>query len=144
MFHTIARTALIAGILHLQSTISSAALTNEQADGLKEHVLHGLLASLTVICPEDWQFKVTARSVACAVAMMIIIDDMAESGYFGRHICPPPEIDYMPLFDAITEYITVKKPAPDERATDVALAGLMRKFPCGTQKDFENSAPAVG
>jgi hypothetical protein len=85
MFHS--RAAIVAGALFLQSIIPSAAITSEQADAIKERLLHGPLAALTVTCPERWQIK----SVACARAFIIINNELAERGHFGRvtsvHLC---------------------------------------------------------
>jgi hypothetical protein len=139
MFYS--RAAIVASALFLQTTIPSAAITNEQANAIKERLLHGPLAALMVTCSEGWQFKV--NSVACAMAMRIIINELEERGHFGRHICPPLGTTYGPAFDAISEYITVTKPAPDERAVDVTLSALMRAYPCRQAtraKSAENGA----
>jgi hypothetical protein len=139
MFYS--RAAIVASALFLQSTIPSAAITNEQADAIKEHLLHGPLAALMVTCREGGQIKV--NSVACAMAMRIIINELEAHGQFGRDICLPLGTRYGPAFDAISEYITVTKPAPDERAVDVTLSALMRAYPCRPTtgaKSAENGA----
>jgi hypothetical protein len=135
------RAAIVASVLFLQSTIPSAAITNEQVNAIKESLVYGPLEALMVTCREDGQFKV--NSLTCAMAMRIIINELEERGHFGRHICPPPGTRYGPAFDAISEYITVTKPAPDERAVDVALSALMRAYPCWQTtgaKSAENGA----
>jgi hypothetical protein len=117
-------------------TSTAGALTNEQANNLKYHVLHDQLPVLTVACGivDDGGRRYQRLSVygklSCALAMRIIVDDFVERGYMGHSICPPAGTEYGSFFDTITNHIVLQNPVWTERAVDVAMFALMRAYPC--------------
>src|SRR5258708_1955131 len=66
----------------------------------------------------------------CVLTLRILINDLDEKGHDGHSYCPPADIEYRSLYDAITQYIILENPDSTERARDVALRALMRAYPC--------------
>jgi hypothetical protein len=124
------RVAALCGALLLGSACQAQTLTNEQANKFKHEVLNGDLSVVTVGCPEGYQLQPDWVRAACVLALRLLVEDMKRKGEFGHSICPPPGDSYQPLFDAITEYVSVEKPLYTERAATIAWIALVRKFPC--------------
>jgi len=128
--------AVLVGTILLGSAGVAVALTNEQANEIKEAVLHNSLPALTVPCGivdngrSSYQRLSPITQMSCALALRIIVDDFVARGYMGRSICPPAGTEYGALFDKITNHIVEQRPIWTERAVDVALFALMRVYPC--------------
>lgn len=120
--------AVWVGALLVASVTVAAALTNEEANRIKAGLLHGDLAYLSVPCPEGWRLK-DSYDFMCAVALRILINDLEEKGHAWRSFCPKG-VEYGSLYDTITDYIVAEKPHWSERASDVALRALKRRYPC--------------
>jgi hypothetical protein len=130
------RTSMLAAALFLQSAVPSSALTDRQAIVLKDAVLQGSMSALTIPCGivdtdrGSYQRLAPDDRPTCYLALWIIVDDFEERGYMGRTICPAPGTLYNEMLDAIINHIVAKRPISTERAVDVALFALMRKYPC--------------
>jgi hypothetical protein len=140
---TTARIILLTLSVALASSGSAMALTNEEANKIKESVLHHQMPVLTVACGlrDDGKGGYTQSlnhdltiELSCALALRIIVEDFIGRGYFGRSICPPAGTEYKASFDKIIDYIVLEKPIWTERAVDVALNALMRAYPCNGKK----------
>jgi len=107
---------------------SATALTNEEANAIKDSLLHGGVSALTVACPEILD---QTAELTCAFALRVIINDFEEHGYLGHDYCPPPGTNYGSLFDTIIRHVRLNRPIWTERAVDVVLTALIRAYPCG-------------
>jgi hypothetical protein len=131
------RSAVIAAALFLQSAVPSSALTNEEANVLRRIALQGGVSALTVGCgieadgrDQSYQRVSDADRHSCATVVAIIFEDFSARGYRGTRYCPPATTTGVQAMETITNYIVARRPVWTERAVDVALAALMRAYPC--------------
>jgi len=136
------RMAMFCSALLLGSACQAQTLTDEQMDKFKRTVQNADVGIMTTLfCPEGYQLRqgfASALHLTCWISLRILIDDILwKEGSYGRSVCPPPSLtEYRPLFDAITEYIIVKKPLDTERAATIASIALREKFPCPSPLNF--------
>jgi hypothetical protein len=141
MFHS--RAAILAGALALGSVSPLAAANNSEVDIVGiifEPVVYGPVSEISALCGIRRTDGATFERLSmdygleCTVARMLILNVLKQRGYLRTSFCPPDQPSFEgwrnAQLDAITDYIIVEKPAPNEPAIDVALSALVRAYPC--------------
>jgi hypothetical protein len=103
-----------------------------------DHVVNGPVSGLSALCGITSTNGVTFRRLAtnedvikCDTVRVLIILEFIKNGRMWSYFCPPiSDGSVKEVREAITDYIVTEKPVGTERAVDVALTALTRKYPC--------------